>query len=282
LEVTRDHRFRTRRRLGTLIRESESFDVVEAALLIAADEYPDLDIARERRRLDSVGAEAERRLARIHNPFARLDGLRAYLFDELGFHGNTESYDDPRNSYLNEVLSRRTGIPLSLTVVFVEVARAAGFEASGIALPGHFIAEVALGGRKILVDPFHGGHVITEDDCRVLVARSTGKATLFRRGLLVPAPPRAIVVRMLINLKRIHLNREDYTRALGAVERILVATPDDPREIRDRGFLLAHLGNPTAAVADLENYLAVAPSAPDAEAVRGRLAWLLRRMTEAN
>jgi len=282
LEVARDYRFRTRRRLRELIQENDTFDVVEAALLIAADEYPDLDIAREKRRLESVSMEAERRLTRIQNPFARLDGLRAYMFEELGFRGNTESYDDPRNSYINEVLNRRIGIPLSLSVVFVEVARAAGFEACGIALPGHFIAQVGLGGRRILVDPFHGGHVITEDDCRNLVARSTGKASLFRPSILVPAMPRAIVVRMLINLKRIHLNREDYTRALGAVERILIATPDDAREIRDRGFLLAHLGNSSAAVADLENYLSVAPSAPDAEAVRGRLAWILRRMSEAN
>lgn len=282
MDAAGEHRRKVRRRLAAILRQGDSFDVVEATLLVAAEEYPDLDLVREKRRLDGIGTEAARRVAKLANPFARLDALRAYLFEDLGYHGNTESYDDPRNSYLNEVLARRTGVPLSLAIVFVEAASKAGFESCGIALPGHFVARVGFGGRRILVDPFHGGQVITEDDCRNLVARSTGKPALFRADLLVPATSRAMLIRLLINLKRIHLNREDYTRALSAVERILLASPEDLREIRDRGFLLAHLGRPGAAVADLENYLTVAPGAPDAEAVRGRLAWLLRKMSEAN
>lgn len=282
MDPAREHRLKTRRRLLGVLRQGESFDIVEAALLVAAEEYPDLDVVREKRRLDSIGAEAARRSSRLMNPFARLDALRTYLFEELGFHGNTESYDDPRNSYLNEVLARRTGVPLSLAILFVEVARAAGFESCGIALPGHFVTRVSFAGKSILVDPYHGAEVITQDDCRNLVARSTGKPTLFRKEQLVPASARAMMIRLLINLKRIHLNREDYARALSAVERILIASPEDPREIRDRGFLLAHLGKPSAAVADLESYLTAAPGAPDAEAVRGRLAWLLRKMSEAN
>ncbi len=282
MDAAGEHRRKVRRRLAAILRQGDSFDVVEATLLVAAEEYPDLDLVREKRRLDGIGTEAARRVAKLANPFARLDALRAYLFEDLGYHGNTESYDDPRNSYLNEVRARRTGVPLSLAIVFVEAASKAGFESCGIALPGHFVARVGFGGRRILVDPFHGGQVITEDDCRNLVARSTGKPALFRADLLVPATSRAMLIRLLINLKRIHLNREDYTRALSAVERILLASPEDLREIRDRGFLLAHLGRPGAAVADLENYLTVAPGAPDAEAVRGRLAWLLRKMSEAN
>jgi len=265
-----------------MLKQNESFDVIEACLLIAAEEYTGLDVVRERTKLQSIGEEAARRVARLQNPFARLDGLRSYVFDELGFRGNREQYDDPRNSYLNEVLTRRTGVPLSLSVLFVEIARSAGFDAHGIGLPGHFVVRADFGGRQILVDPFHDGRVITLEDCRDLVARSTGKASLFRPDLVVPASPRSILTRMLVNLKRMFLNREDYTRALSVVERLLLVAPDDPREIRDRGFLLAHLGRPGAAVADLENYLSASPSAPDAEAVRGRLQWLLRKMSEAN
>lgn len=284
MDRRRENREASRRRLAALLARGEAFDIVDAALLVASEEYPALDAAREKRRLESIGLEAARRTERIQNPFARLDALRGYLFDELGFRGNVEQYDDPRNSFLNDVLARRTGVPLSLSIIFVEAARHAGFEASGIALPGHFVVRVAFDGRRILVDPFHGGGVITEDDCRQLVARSTGKATLFRSDLLsFPASPRSMLSRMLVNLKRIFLNGEDYARALATVERLLMVAPEDPREIRDRGFLLAHLGRPGAAVADLENYLAVAPGAPDADAVRGRLAWLLRKMSsEAN
>jgi regulator of sirC expression with transglutaminase-like and TPR domain len=278
----REHREKARRRLAALLAHGEDFDVVEAALVVAAEEYPALDVAREMRKIESIGLEAMRRADRLQNPFARLDAVRAYLFEELGFRGNLEHYDDPRNSFLNDVLVRRTGIPLSLSLIFVEAARRAGFEAYGIGLPGHFVARVEYAGRGILVDPFNGGQVITEEDCRQLVARSTGRAMLFRSDLLVSATPRAMVTRMLVNLKRIFLNQEDYGRALGAVERLLMVAPEDPREVRDRGFLLAHLGRPGAAVADLENYLAVAPGAPDADAVRGRLAWLLRKMSEAN
>jgi regulator of sirC expression with transglutaminase-like and TPR domain len=180
------------------------------------------------------------------------------------------------------VLARRTGVPLSLSILFVEMARQAGFEAYGIGLPGHFVVRVAYEGRQILIDPFHEGRVITLEDCRDLVARSTGRASLFRPDLMQSASPRSVLTRMLVNLKRIFLNREDYARALSVVERLLLVAPDDPREIRDRGYLLAHLGRPGAAVADLESYLSVSPSAPDAEAVRGRLQWLLRKMSEAN
>lgn len=271
-----------RRRLAALLARGEGFDVVEASLVVAAEEYPALDVAREMRRIESIAIEAGRRAERLTNPFARLDAVRAYLFEELGFRGNLEQYDDPRNSFLNEVLARRTGIPLSLSILFVESARRAGFVAEGVGLPGHFVARVEYAGRRILVDPFHGAQVVTEEDCRQLVARSTGRSTLFRSELIMAATPRSMLSRMLVNLKRIYLNIEDYARALGAVERLLMISPEDPREIRDRGFLLAHLGRPGAAVADLENYLAVAPGAPDADAVRGRLAWLLRKMSEAN
>ena len=269
-----------RRRFAALLTSGPSLDLVEGALLIAAEEYPELDIAREACRVASICEEAARRVAPHSNPFARLDALSSFLFEDLGFHGNSDQYDDPRNSYLNDVLDRRLGIPLSLSILYIEAARRAGFEARGIGLPGHFVVGIEYAERSLLVDPFHGGHLISEEDCRELVIRTTGRASMYRRDLLDGTTPRAMLTRLLLNLKRIYLAREDYTRSLAAVDRLLMISPDDAKEVRDRGFLLAHLGRPGAAVADLEAYLALAPGAPDANSVRGRVAWLVRKMSE--
>lgn len=268
-----------RRRLADTIGEREEFDLLEAVLWVAAEEYAALDIAHEARRVQALGEEASRRIRPFENFFARVDGLRTYLFEDLGFAGDADHYDDPRNSFLNEVLDRRTGIPVTLSILYVEVARRAGLEARGVALPGHFVVRVADAWRACLVDPFGGGQVITEEDCRDLVARTTGRASLYRREVLEGCTPRDTLLRLLQNLKRIYLTLEDHARALAAVDRLLLVDPDDLREIRDRGLLLAHLGRTGAAVADLEAYLALAPKAPDAESVRGRLAWLLKKMS---
>jgi regulator of sirC expression with transglutaminase-like and TPR domain len=251
-----------------MLARAEPLDLVEASLLVAAEEYPRLNLPTEINRLAAMGEEAARRVAQCKNPFARLDALRTYLFDELGFQGNGEQFDDPRNSYLNEVLNRRIGVPLTLSIVYLDVAKRAGLEARGVGLPGHFIVRVDEQGRSLLVDPYHAGNVVTEEDCRELVIRTTGRASLFKRDLLDGTSSRAMLVRLLLSLKRIYLAREDYARALSMVERVLMACPDDPKEIRDRGFLLAHLGRTRAAVADLEAYLALEPRAADADSVR--------------
>lgn len=271
-----------RERLARMRDGREPFDVVEASLLVAQEEYPDLDVLRVYATLDGLGVEAARRVAPHRNPFARIDALRTFLFDDLGFRGNTRNYDDPRNSFLNDVLERKLGIPLTLSLVFLEAGRRAGLDVRGVALPGHFVARVDDGGRRILVDPFHGGQVITEEDCRDLVIRTTGRPSMYRRSYLDGASPVTMVARLLLNLKRIYLARGDYANALAAIERLLILSPDDAREIRDRGLLLAHLGRANAAVTDLETYLDLAPGAPDAESIRGRLSWLLRKMSGAH
>jgi regulator of sirC expression with transglutaminase-like and TPR domain len=275
------HRAGARRKLAGLL-SAERFDVVEAALWVAAEEYPELDVQDELRRLRDLCADGARRVRPLHNPFARLDGLRAYLFEELGFRGNLDDYDDPRNSFLNDVRERRLGIPLTLSMLFMEQARAADFAAIGVGLPGHFVVRVAYAGRDILVDPFHGGRVITEEDCQQLVARSTGRASLFRREHLEGTSERAMLARLLLNLKHIYLGNADYDSALSVVERLLLVSPNDSNELRDRGFLKAHLGRPSAAIADLEAYLALVPNAPDSKSVAGRLLWLRRRVSQTN
>lgn len=276
-QAARERQQAARQRLARLLENEDSLDVVDGALAVAAEEYPDLDARRVRRRIDGLAEGAARRLT-SDNPFARLDGLRAYMFEELGFCGNVRDYYDPRNSYLNEVLDRRTGIPLTLSILYMEAARRAGFGARGVALPGHFVVRMDHRGRRILVDPFHGGRVITEDDCRDLVERHTGRPELFDPAVLEGSSPRAVLRRLLRNLRTVYLSRQDYPRALAAVERLLLVDPDATAELRDRGFIQAHLGRLGAAVTDLRAYLRLVPQAQDAGAVRNRLAWLERRL----
>ncbi len=269
-----------RRRLAALVGQAGPLSLLEATLEIAAEEHEEMDVLAQVARVETIGAEARRRLDGITNPFARIEGLRALLFDELGFRGNVDNYDDPRNSYLDDVLERKLGIPLTLSILTIEVARHAGLAAEGVGLPGHFVVRIEEQGRRLLIDPFHGGHVITIEDCRDLVVRTTGRASLFRKDSLDAATPRAMLTRLLLNLKRIHLAQGDYIKALAVVERLLVIAPGDAKEIRDRGLLLAHLGQSGAAVQDLESYLALAPGASDVESVRGRLAWIRKRAGE--
>jgi regulator of sirC expression with transglutaminase-like and TPR domain len=251
--------------------------LLEATLQIAAEEHETIDVLAQIARVETIGAEAKRRVSALSNPFARLDAVRILLFEELGFKGNVDDFDDPRNSYIDDVLERKLGIPLTLSILVIEVARCAGIEAEGVGLPGHFIVRVEEDGRRLLIDPFHGGHIITVEDCKDLVVRTTGRASLFRKDSLDTATPRAMLTRLLLNLKRIQLAQGDYIRALAVVERLLVIAPGDAKEIRDRGLLLAHLGQSGAAMQDLESYLALAPEAPDVESVRGRLAWIQKR-----
>ena len=265
-----------------MVEADGDLDLVEAALWVAAEEYPQLDVEHECGRIHLICAEGARRVHKTSNPFARIDGLRTYLFDQLGFRGNLEQYNDPRNSFLNEVLDRRLGIPLTLSLLWIEQARAAGFEACGIGLPGHFVARLTWDGRTILVDPFHGATVITLEDCKTLVTRSTGRGWLFRPESLEGTDERAMLARLLMNMKYAYLGRSDYARALSVVERLLLVSPEDSSEIRDRGFLKARLGRPGAAIADLERYLSISPDAPDLKSVEGRLVWLRRRQAEAN
>ena len=271
-----------RHRLARQLEGKTPLDVIQAALWIACEEYHEMDVKVEIKTLTGLCRECAKRVERHSNPFARLDRVRGFMFDDMGFHGNVENYDDPRNSFLNDVIARRTGNPLTLSLVYQELARAADFEVRGVGLPGHFVLRTERNGRTIYVDPFNGGDVITEDDCRDLVERSTGRASLFRRRHLDGVTGRAMVGRMLLNLKHLYLNRSDYGRALSVVERLLLVSPGNTREIRDKGFLEAHLGMPAEAIVDLENYLHLAPRAPDVDSVKGRVVWLRRKLSEAN
>jgi regulator of sirC expression with transglutaminase-like and TPR domain len=242
--------------------------LADAALVIARIEYPRLDPSPTLDRLEAMG-DAARRLVgqqasgdRHQSVLAQIRALNEYLFGELHFSGNSDRYEDPRNSCLNEVLARRTGIPITLSLVYLEVARRAGIDVEGINFPGHFLvrcADADRGGRGLIIDPFHEGTLLSEHDCRALLERHAGPDVLFSRTLLTPATRQQILVRMLLNLKRIYVQMRSFPQARVVTELLLALTPSALSELRDRGLLAYHLQDFAAALRDLEEYLRLAP-----------------------
>jgi regulator of sirC expression with transglutaminase-like and TPR domain len=255
-------------------------DLAQAALAIARIEYPSLEPREYIGALDRMGAEAADRIERAQ-PGSMRDAIRAlneYLYDEQRFTGNREKYDDPRNNFLNEVLDRRTGIPITLAVVYLEVARRAGVMVDGVNFPGHFLLRAPDGGRRpeglryerhekrsagdsnfVIVDPFHGGAILSEVDCRELLRQHVGDEAAFDRGLLQPATRHHIIVRMLVNLKRLYVRMRSFPQARFVSDLLLTVDPSAVSELRDRGLLAYHLQDFGAALRDLEEYLRLLP-----------------------
>jgi len=240
-----------------------------AALAIARVEYPSLDPAPYLQRLERMGEAAEGRLQRQAQggPAAQIATLNAYLYEELGFSGNADHYDDPRNSFLNEVLDRRLGIPISLAVVYLEIGRRGGLRLEGVNFPGHFLVRAPDAAEDLIVDPFHGGALLTEIDCRQLLREYVGDETAFDRALLATATRQHIVVRMLVNLKRLYVRMQSFPQARAVADLLLAVDPSALSELRDRGLLAYHMEDFAAALRDLETYLRLMPKpdAPDEE-----------------
>ncbi|HKC50426.1 MAG TPA: tetratricopeptide repeat protein [Myxococcota bacterium] len=249
-------------------------DLAEAALWIAAEEYPDLDVPLSLARLADLSRSADERMRGARSLHERVARLNDFLYRESGFTGNREDYYDARNSFLNDVLERRTGIPITLAIVYVSIAERLGLRARGVGFPGHFLVRVD-GPEAILIDPFAGA-VVTRAECEARLRAATGAEVPFDPGLLDPTPARQILARVLRNLKQIWLAREDWQRALACAERILLLAPDAPLELRDRGLLFARLECFAAAEADLRRFLALAPEDAGADAVRAQLVDLAR------
>ncbi|HLM58239.1 MAG TPA: transglutaminase-like domain-containing protein [Pyrinomonadaceae bacterium] len=262
-------------------RAEEEMDLARAALLIAAEEEPRrVEVARGMARIDELGEEARARvLAGREGPVA---ALNSFLFDEQDFAGNEANYYDPRNCLLHHVLSSRRGIPITLSIVYLEVARRAGVSAEGVGLPGHFIVRAWDDeGGAVLVDPFYGRSMERGECQKRLDTVYDGKVRLTEEHLRAVGA-RAILARVLSNLKAVYVQAQLYARALAAVERILLITPRDIDERRDRGMLLAQLGRLHEAVADTQSYLALSPEAPDADSVREQLKKMHLRISLLN
>ena len=255
------------------IAEKEPLDLARAALAIAHEEYPSLDEAEYLGKLDDIAARVMRSLPPGALPERRVGRLNLVLFRELGFRGNDADYYDPRNSFLNEVLDRRVGIPITLSVVYLEVARRCGLAAQGINFPGHFLCKVPLDEGELIVDPFHRGRLLGKEDLQKLLQSTSRDARLSARHLRA-ASGRDILSRMLQNLRAVYLDRHDVPRALSAVERLLVLSPSDARTLRERADLYEKLGGSAAAAADLLRVLELEPLAKDTQALRARVARL--------
>ena len=261
-----------------LARPDEGVDVARAALLIAREEYPELDVPRYLARLDEMGEAVRRRLGGGDAVAA----LNAYLFEEEGFHGNDQDYYDPRNSFLNEVLDRRTGIPITLSTVYIEVARRAGVHAAGVGLPGHFIVRVAAGGGDVLVDPYHRGKHLSEQDCQGRLDRIYGGRLKVDAAMLAPCGSKSILARMLRNLKAIYLKTGEQERALRVLDLLLEVNPRSGEDLRDRGLLYAALDCYKLAAQDLQAYVELVPGAPEATELREKAAEYLGKAARVN
>lgn len=270
-----------RGRFAAEVSQGAAIDLGRAALLVGAEEEPSgCDVGRCVETLERMGREAAERIR--GGGGSAVEALNRYLFEERGFAGNQTDYYDPRNSMLHRVLERRTGIPITLSVVYMEVGRRAGVRVEGIGMPGHFIVRASdADGAGTLVDPFDGRN-IEADDCQERLDAIYGGQVALSEKHLRPVSSRAILTRILGNLKAVYAQARLHRRALAAVERILLLAPQAREERRDRGLLLTELDRLPEAVVELRRYLKSAPDAPDAENVREQLKKIQARLASLN
>ncbi|WP_309684842.1 tetratricopeptide repeat protein [Polaromonas sp.] len=256
----------------SLVQSDEHFPLLEAAISLAQDEYPDLDVEQVLGDVDQLLARLKRRLPTDAPALQRLRALNQFFFRDLSFGGNIHDYYDPDNSYLNAVLRTRRGVPISLAVLWLELAVGLDLNARGVAFPGHFMLKVNLPKGQVVIDPFSGQSLSREELAERLepFRQRSGAADDFEVPIglyLQSAPPREIISRMLRNLKEIHKTQEDWQRLIAVQDRLIVLQPDAWTEYRDRGQAWAALGDASRAVVDLETYLAHADDALDIDAV---------------
>lgn len=255
--------------------KDEDIPLFTAALLIAKDEYPQLAAANYEAQLQRFTADIRSALTQSESAAAQLRCLNRFLFDELGFSGDEQDYYDPRNSYLNDVLDRRLGNPISLAVVQIEMARRLGVPLEGVSFPGHFLVRLPLDEGIVVLDPFQKGRSLDAAELRRRARSHLDNHEIDDQRLaqmLEPASHRAILARMLRNLKAAYCEREQWDKALRCSDRLLTLDAHQPSEYRDRGTYYLRLGHKLAAREDLLRYLALAPQAEDIDGVRAQLA----------
>ncbi len=253
-----------------------------AALLIATDEYPDLNIPEWMRYLDGLALRAQREVADAETPTEKLTRLSHFLFHHLGFSGNRDDYYDPRNSYLNDVLERQLGLPITLAVVYIEIAQRLEMPVFGVGLPGHFVCKWQEADAEIFVDPFNGGVIVDLDDLRARVRDTYRADAELDREWLAPVGPRYILVRLLNNLKGVFVEQENYRRALMATEKLLALMPTATEELREAGVLAYQAKQYRRAAEFLQNYALGFPNARDAEPIRALRDAALNEMAKMN
>jgi len=268
---------------SSLVESDEHFPLLEAAVCLAQDEYPDLDVQRVLGDVDQLLARIKRRLASDAPALQRLRALNQFFFRELSFGGNVNDYYDPDNSYLNAVLRTRRGIPITLAVIWLELAAGLGLRARGVAFPGHFMVKVSLPKGQVIIDPFTGQSLSREELSERLepYRQRSGLVDDFEIPLglyLQAATPREILARMLRNLKEIYKSQEDHARLIPVLDRLLIVQPQAWSEYRDRGLAWAQQGQPSRALDDLEVYVSHAEDALDLDVIGERISELRRAL----
>ena len=266
---------------AALVAEDEGFALLEAAICIAQDDHPELDVQAVLAEIDGLAAKLKARLPADASALRRLQSMNQYFFVELGFAGNVNNYYDRGNSYLHQVLATRRGIPITLALLYCELASQLGLTARGVSFPGHFLIKLRLPQGEVVIDPFNGRSLSREElDERLGPYRARqGLAGDFEVPLglfLQAAPARDVLARLLFNLKEIAHTAEDWPRLLAVQQRLVLLLPQDAEQLRDRGLTWAELGRPAEAADDLSAYLSARPDAADAPALRERLAELQR------
>lgn len=273
-----------------LKRPEAEIDLARGCLMISQDAYPDLDLEHYLGEIDSLALRLQNRLSAGAGVEERVIALNELLFQELGYWGNTEDYYDPRNSYLNDVIERRTGIPITLSVLYMEIGRRVGMACEGVSFPGHFLVRIKVRGGMLILDPFAGGAPQSEPELRARLARVIPEgaaagvpvAELPLDQFLEAASKRQILGRVLRNLKAIYRDTDRPERLLAVLNRMLVVHPDAPGELRDRGFVYQRLECWRPALQDLTDYLQRDPEAADVTEVRAALVELAARCARLN
>ncbi len=249
----------------------DQIDLGRAALVIATQEYPDLEIDDCLSQLDSLGQAVELRIDDEKNPYRIIAALNTVLFKELGFQGNHSEYYDPKNSFLNDVITRKKGIPISLSVIYMEVARRVGLSLAGIGFPGHFLVKYDDGDVEILIDVFNGGESRSREDLDRMLQQLYRGQVSYQANFVAALGKRDILRRMLNNLKWIYLERGEPLKTLSVLDQLLILDPTSASEMRDRGLLYITLESYPQALEDLESYLRLAPGADDAAMIKAQI-----------
>ena len=254
----------------------DEIDLTRAALMIARTEHPNLDIDRYAARIDELAGRVEALISDLQ-PQRTIAALNRVLFDDLGMRGNREDYYDPRNSFLNHVLDRKLGIPITLSIVYMEVARRVGFSLAGVGMPGHFLLKHYGTEGEILIDCFNRGDILSRQDCQSRLNEIYSGQMALRPEFLHPISPRQILMRMLNNLKTVYLSTRNFRKALPIADLILVIYPRSSEDVKQRALLRYSMALHKLAAEDLEEYLQISPTASDADEIR-QMSLSIRRM----
>jgi regulator of sirC expression with transglutaminase-like and TPR domain len=260
----------------------EPVPLARGALLIAKEEYPELDIDHYLDRLAALAREAEMVVRMGNDTVEKVQLLSHFLFEQKGFDGNRDEFGDPRNSFLNQVLDRHLGIPITLSVVYLEVGRRLGLNLYGVSFPAHFLVKAVDERGELIIDPFYGGVILGLDEIRARLTEIYGQPVEVSPAHLKPVGARQILVRMLMNLKNIYLSGADSIRALAALDRILLLNPRALEELMERGALYERLECFQAALDDFQSFLSQAPEHTAAETAREAVMRLTRQVGRIN